>query len=219
MTAGHEAFLLPGLLLTVALLGGVRIADTVRLLPPPLIALVLGLLLVGTLVRAGVLAPERLMNAARGPLENLSGLVVLLSLFAASAQVFNLLTPETGILHALFGAFFVVQLLTTLAGVRDRRAMLRSLGVLLGAMFVLRFVLLESVYAPGGGLLARLVTTLMEGVTLGTLGYAAHAPATGYVAFLTLVLFMTALVLLPPPEPPDATHLPVHASDDGIVRL
>ena len=201
MTVLREAIVLPALFLTVSLLGGLRVDSDVRLVPPPLLALVLGLLLLGVLTRARALAPDRLMNASRGPLENLSGLVVLLALFGACAQVFNLVTPDTGLLHALIGVFFLVQLLTTLAGVRERHALLRSLAVLFGAAFLLRFVVLESLYAPEGGALKRVLTALMEGVTLGTLDYQPHAAATGYVAFLTLVLFLVGLALLPPAAP------------------
>ena len=100
-------------------------------------------------------------------LDNLSGSVVLLSLAAASVQVFTLVTPDRGLLHVLFGTFFFVQLLSTLAGTSDRRALLRSLTVLLGSAFVLRYIVLESLYARSGGALTRMLTALMEGVSLG----------------------------------------------------
>src|SRR5580765_725403 len=104
MSPLREAFLLPAIFLTVALLGGFRAdaAGIIRLAPPPLAALLLAMLLVGALVRGQALVPGRLMNERRTALDNLSGLVVLLTLFAASAQVFNTLTPEAGLLHLLF---------------------------------------------------------------------------------------------------------------------
>ena len=138
-----------------------------RFVPPPLIALVLGLLVLAALVRADVVAPGALVHGRRPLLENLSGAVVALALAAASVQVFNLLTPEHGLLHVLFGTVFVVQLLSTIAGTSDRRALLRSLAVLLGSAFVLRYIVLESLYAPSGGTLTRILTLLMEGVSLG----------------------------------------------------
>ena len=197
MTAVREAILLPAMFLTVALLGGLRISDSVRLVPPPLIALVLAMLLLATLVRSGALAPDRLMNAQRPPIENVSGLLVLIAVFAASAQIFNLLTPEIGLLHAVFSACFFVQLATTLAGVSGRSNLLRSLVVLLGSALVLRFIVLENLYAPNTGTLKRLLTTLIEGASLGTIGYQPHAAATGYVAFLTVALYLIGLALLP----------------------
>jgi hypothetical protein len=198
MTPVRESIVLPAMFLTVALLGGLRVAQTVRLVPPPLIALVLGVLLLGTLVRAGALAPERLMNAHRSALENMSGLIVLIALFAGSAQIFNLLTPELGLLHAAFSACFFVQLATTLAGVNGRVNLLRSLVVLLGSALVVRFILLESLYAPDSGVLTRLLTTLVEGASLGAIEYRPHGAATGYIAFFTVAIYLIGLALLPP---------------------
>jgi hypothetical protein len=198
MSAVREAIVLPLVFLSVALFGGLRIGADVRLVPPALSALVLAMLLLGSLARARVLVPNVLMNAGRSPLENVSGAIVLITLFSASAQIFNLLTPERGLLHALFTIFFLVQLLTTLTAVRERTAMLRSLLVLLGSAFVLRFIVLESLYAPGGGLLNRMMTAALEGVTLGSFDYDPNAAATGYIGFATLVLYFTGLILLAP---------------------
>jgi hypothetical protein len=200
MTPLRESFALPCLFLTVALLGGLRLGAAgvdVRLVPPPLVSLILAVLLLGALVRTRVFTPDRLIGNHRAPLENVSGSVVLLALFAAAAQTFNLLTPDSGLLHVLVSLFFLVQLLTTLTAVRDRLGMLRSLAVLMGCVFFLRFVALESLYSPGRGVLKRVMIALMEGVTLGALDYAPTGPATGYVAFLTLTLFLIGLLLLP----------------------
>lgn len=197
MSPTREALVLPCVFLTAALLGGLRIAESVRLVPPSVVALMLAMALLGTLARAGALAPERLMHAERTGIENVSGLVVLVTLFAASAQIFNLLTPERGLLFVLFSLYFFLQLMTALAGVRDRASLLRSLTVLFAAAFVLRFVVLESMYAPDGGLLKQLMTTLLQGVSLGSIEYQPHAAGTAYVGFFTLVLYMVGLVLLP----------------------
>jgi hypothetical protein len=129
---------------------------------------------------------------------------VLVTLFAASAQIFNLLTPERGLLFVLFSLYFFIQLMTALAGVRDRASLLRSLTVLFAAAFVLRFVVLESMYASDGGLLKQLMTTLLQGVSLGAIEYQPHAGATAYVGFFTLVLYLIGLVLLPPTR--ERTH-------------
>ena len=215
MTVLREAVGLPSIFLTVALLGGLRIGvKGVRLQPPELIALVLAMLLIGALVRSRVLAPGRLMHSDRTALENVSGLVILLALFAATAQVFNLVTPDAGLLHVLFSTFFLVQVLALSAAGTGRAGFLRSVLVLLGSAFVLRFVVLETLYAPGSGALKRVLTALMQGVTLGTLDYMPNAPATGYVAFLTLLLYMIGLVLLPSAEPDDA-HLPTRRALRG----
>jgi hypothetical protein len=136
------------------------------------------------------------VSSTRRPLENLSGLIVSLTLAAATVQVFNLLTPERGLLHMMFGVVFFVQVLSTMASGGDRRALLRSLGVLLGAAFVLRFVVLESLYSRTGGTLSRVIAALLEGVSLGALQYDPNGPATGYLAFVALCLYLTGLFLL-----------------------
>jgi hypothetical protein len=201
MSAVREAIVLPLAFLTVTLLGGLRIGPHLLLVPPPLISLVLAVMLLSALVRAGVFAPEAILSGQRTALENISGLVVLVTLFAASAQVFTLVTPERGLLHAIFSICFFVQLATTLAGVKGRRNMLRSLGVLLGAAFIVRFIVLEGLYATDGGFAKRLLTTLVEGASLGSVQYEPVGAATGYVAFVTLALYMIGLVLLPPRGP------------------
>jgi hypothetical protein len=197
MTPTREAIVLPALFLTVTLLGGLRVSDAVQLLPPSLTALVLALLLLGTLARGGVLLPHVLMDQSRTALENLSGAVVLLTAFAASAQALSLLLPERGLLHAAFAIFCFCQVMTMNAAGVNRAGQLRSVLVLLGSMFVLRYVIIEALYAPGGGLLHRVLTTLMSGATLGGIAYDPHAPVTGYVAFFTLLLYVVGLVLLP----------------------
>ena len=68
MSPLREAFVLPCLFLTVALLGGLRLGAAVHLVPPPLMALVLAVLLLGSLVRAGVFAHERLLGPRRNHL-------------------------------------------------------------------------------------------------------------------------------------------------------
>ena len=213
MTVLHEAFVLPAIFLTVTLLGGMRVGASVRLLPPSLFSLVLGVLLTGAIVRAGALDPRRLLNARRARLENVSGAVVLLTLVAASAQIFNLVTPESGLLNALFNAFFLIEVLTTLAGVRGRTSMTRALTVLFGAAFALRFLVLEPFFAPEGGILKRVVTAALQGLTLGTLEYEPNRTATGYLALLGVCLYLGGVALLPAP----LGGQPVRSNDQLII--
>jgi len=201
MTPAIEAFYLPALFLTVALLGGARIADRIVLLPPPLFALVLGLLLFGVLARSGAIALYRVMNGTRSGIANVNGLMVMVTTFLASAQVFNLVTPETGLPRLLFSVFFLVLLLNTLAAAPDRIRVLRSLVVIFGSAFVLKFIVLAALSDPSGGMLKRALLALLEGVTLGTLTQSVFHESTGYLAFFTLALFMTGLALLPARAP------------------
>jgi hypothetical protein len=198
MTHIREAFVLPLLFLTVALLGGVRVADRVVLLPPPLFALVLAVMLTGVLVKSGALAPDRLVNARRPGLANANGVVVLVALLAAAAQAFNVAIPESGLPRLLFSVFLLVLLINTLAASPDRVRVLRSMLVIFTSAFVLKFIVLAALSDPTGGRTKRVLLAMLEGVTLGTLTQDAYRPATGYLAFMTLTLFVCGLALLPP---------------------
>jgi len=199
MKTSTEAIVLPLLLLTVVLVGGIRVAERIAFAPPPLFTLVLGVMLFSVLVRGRVLAPDRLMNASRSPMANLNGLVVILSTYFAATQAFNLVIPESGLPFLLFNVFLFVLLLNTMAASHDRLSVLRSLAVVTGAAFVLKFIVLAALSEPGEGTLKRVLLALLEGVTLGTLTQPVLHPASGYIAFFTLALFMVGLSLLPPP--------------------
>jgi hypothetical protein len=201
MTAVREAIALPLIFLTVALFGGLRLADRVVLQPPPLFALVLAVLLLGVLVRCGALAPDRLMHPSRSTLANLNGLVVIVSAFLASAQAFNAATPGSGLPRVLFNLFFLVLLANTIAAAPDRVRVLRSLLVIFGSAFVMKFIVLATLSERAEGVFARVLRVLFEGITLGSVSQEVVHPATGYLAFCTLMLYMFGLVLLTPVNP------------------
>lgn len=197
MTVVREALVLPALFLTVTMLGGMRPGHPELLHPPSLFALVLAMLLLAALVQSGALAPERLMNEARGWLPNLNGLTVLLTAFAASAQVFALVTPESGLPAVAVATFLFVALVHTLTVAPDRARMLRGLVVLLGAAFLIKFIVLAALSQPAGGRVTRALQLLFEGVTLGAISQSPTSPAAGYLAFGVLLLYFVGLVLLP----------------------
>ncbi len=197
MKAATEAVYLPMLFLTVSLVGGLRLDERVTFVPPPLFALVLGVMLFGVLVRGGVLAPDQLLSGARPSLENLSGLVLIFATFFAATQVFNLITPESGLPFLLFNVFLFVLLVNTLAVSPDRVSVLRSMAVITGAAFILKFIVLGAISDPGESTLKRMLYVLLEGVTLGTLTQPQLHPAAGYLAFATLALFLIGLAMLP----------------------
>ena len=197
MKSATEAVYLPLMFLTVTLLGGLRVGSRVSFVPPPLFALVLGMMLFAVLVRGRVLAPDRLMHASRSPLENLNGAVVMLATFFAATQIFNLVTPESGLPFLLFNVFLFVLLINTIAAAPDRVSVLRSLAVITGAAFILKFIILGAISDPGEGALKRVLYALLEGVTLGTLTQPPLHPVAGYLAFGTLVLFLIGLAMLP----------------------
>jgi hypothetical protein len=195
----REAITIPVLFLVVSHLAAVRVAANgqVRFVGPTLLSLVLAALLGGLLFRSGLLAPGRLVASERSALANANGMAGLLALLLAAAQIFTMLTPEAGLMAALFSAFYLALLWTTAAARPTARHLLRSLMVVFGSALVLRFVVLNSLAAPSGSLAHRLFTTALEGITLGGLGLEHHGDATGYAAFLALGLFFVGLLLLP----------------------
>ena len=197
MTAGREAIVLPVLLLTVSLVGGLR-PGGVSLFPvPSLFALILALLLTGALVQSGAFDPRRVLHGSRGALANANGVVVLVAVFLASAQVFSLLMPDSGLPRIILSIYFLLLMLNTIAAGPDGAHVLRSLGVTFGAAFVLKFVVLDALSDPAASRLGRALQLLLEGVTLGAVTQEALHPAAGYLAFTTLVLFLIAIWLLP----------------------
>jgi hypothetical protein len=197
MTPLREAIGLPFIFLTVVLLGGVRLADTAAFVPASLFTLVLATILTGVLVQSGALAPDRLLSSSRPELANLNGLVVLATLWAAAAQTFAMLTPDSGLPRVAVSVLFALMLSNTAAAAPDRVRMLRSLAVTFAGAFVLKFVVLHGLSAPGTGRVKRAMQSMLDGVTLGTLMQEVPRPISGYLAFGTVALFLLGVFLLP----------------------
>jgi hypothetical protein len=197
--ACHEAFTLPIVFLSAALLGGLRIdvRGGLAFVPPPLMALVLAVVLIAALYRSGALDPARLIHPARSGLANASGAAIVVTLGAAAAQTIAALTPDAGVLALVFDVAWLVLFANTIAARPDRARLLSSLLVIFGAAFVVKFVLLGALYAPDGSVTKRVVMALVEGVSLGTLAYQPAGPATGYVAFATGLIFLAGIAALP----------------------
>jgi hypothetical protein len=202
MSPAREAIYLPLAFLTVVLLGALRPGSPAVLVAPAPFGLVLALILIGALVRCGALAPERLMNASRGALANMNGLVVLATRCVASAQAFTLATPDSGVPRVVFGVFLLILLLNTLAAAPDRVRLLRSLMVIFGSAFTLKFVVLAALSDPAGGALKRVLLAALEGLTLGTLTQDVLHPSAAYLGFFVLLLFLAGLAALPGVEDP-----------------
>jgi hypothetical protein len=195
--AAREAILLPLLFLTVAMFGGLETGTDLRWTAPSLFSLVLAVMLVAVLVRSGALAPERLLHAARGPLANANGMVVMVALVAASAQSLHMLTPRSGLPALFVELLLFLLLLNTLVSSPDRVRVLRSLVVVVGSAFVLKFVILAGLAEPGGSRMSRVLLALFDAATLGTISQEPLPGAAGYVAFVLLVLLFIGLAALP----------------------
>jgi hypothetical protein len=194
-----DFLLLPLLFLTVALLGGLRVDGESRnfiFIAPPLVTLLLAVLLMLLLVRGGLLRFQQWVGSDLSPLTNVAHVWMIITLFFASAQAFNSVLPERGLFHWMFSFFFLWTLWNNQFSSFDARRLLRSLAILFGTAFVLKHMLLASLYSPEGSWLKRVAGALLQGVTEGTLEAPSFAPATGYIAFFTLSLFVAGLILL-----------------------
>jgi hypothetical protein len=207
--------LLPTVFLTVALLGGVRVAAETGALvfvPPPLVALVLALMLLALFVRGGAVVVGAWLSAELTALANISHALTLAALFFASAQAFNSVLPDAGLPRWMLSFFFLWTLWQNQFSAFDARRLLRSLAALFGTAFVVKHLLLASLYAPGGGWLKQIAGALFERLTSDSPGAQAYAPATGYVSFFALALYVCGLMLTPP-VPAEATREQAHADD------
>jgi hypothetical protein len=197
----------PTVLLTAGLLGGLRIDAPTRqfvFIAPPLVTLVLAILLGSLFVRAGALELHHWLAIDQPMLTNVSHLLTLMSLFFASAQAFNSVLPESGLLHWLFSFFFIWTLWTNQFSTFDARRLLKSLIVLFGTAFVLKHLLVSALYASEGGWLRTIASTLLQGISIDVPRF---APITGYISFFALALYVAGLLLIAPvPVKPGASR-------------
>ena len=197
---------LPTILLTAGLLGGLRIDGQTRqfiFIAPPLVTLVLAILLGSLFVRAGAIDLHRWLAIDQPMLTNVSHLLTLVALFFASAQSFNSVLPESGLLHWMFSFFFLWTLWINQFSSFDPRRLLRSLVVLFSTAFVLKHLLVSALYAPEGGWLRTIASSLLQGISIDVPRF---APITGYISFFALALYVAGLVLIAPvPVQPDAS--------------
>lgn len=192
-----EACVLPAVFLTVTLLGALRPGAGATLVAPTPASLVAAVVLLAILVRSGALAPERLLHQARPALATANGVIVLVTLFIASAQAVTLLIPESGVPALVCWTVLVSLLLQALAIGPDRVRVLRGLLVTFGAAFVLKFILLAAISSPAESRVAQALQLLFEGVTLGTISQRPRHALDAYLAFATLALYLTGVAWLP----------------------
>lgn len=194
--------LLPAALLLVTLLGGLRLRapdGAFVFLPPPLVTLCLAGLALALFLRAGLVRAGAWVSADLPLAVSTANALTLLALFAATAQAVNSVLPEQGLLHWVFVLCFFWTLWQDQFTPWAVARLVKSLAVLFGTAFVLKHVVLGALYGgPSPGLSRRILNVILEGVTLGTLESPAFAPATGYVSFATVALYVGALALVRP---------------------
>jgi len=197
----HYIFL-PLIFLTVALLGGLRISatdDAFVFLKPPLVCLIFATILLVLFFRANLIKLNGWFSEKFSGLKNIANATILVSLFAASTQVFNALLPERGLPFWTFAFCFFWTLWNNLFAEFDTKRLLQSLGGLFGLAFVVKYLILAGLTAPANNnwIQGMFENPAQEAFTW-LLDLPKFAPATGYIQFFTLVFFLIGLFLLKP---------------------
>lgn len=193
--------IIPLIFLTVVLLGGIRLdaPDSAFLfLTPPLICLVFASVLMILFFRSGLLQLDGWFSDRYSMLQNAANGVVLLTIFAASTQLFNALLPEQGLTFWVVGFCFVWTLWNNLFADFDTKKLLRSLGALFGMAFVVKYLVLANLTATGDtSLLQRIFADPTKEAFTWLLDLPRYSAGTGYIQFFTLALYLIGLFLTP----------------------
>jgi len=197
--------LLPVVLLTVTLLGGLRLADpdgAFVFVRPALICLVFAAITLILFVRGGLIILEGWFSEDRSSLSLVASGVIMLSVFAATVQLFNSLLPERGIPFFVVGFCFFWTLWTYLFAEFEARRLVRSLGAILGMAFVVKYLLLANVTAPANeGWLQGLLQNPSKEVLTWLFDLPRYSGGTGYIQFFPLVLYLAGLYFFPRSAP------------------
>lgn len=207
---------LPLALLSVCLLGGLRLAapsGAFVFVPPALVTLCLSALATALFFRSGLVRGRAWVSADLPLAVSGANALTLLALFFATAQAINSVLPEQGLLHWVFVLCFFWTLWQDQFTPWATARLLRSLAVLFATAFVMKHVLLGALYGgPSPAFSRRLLNMVLEGVTLGSLDAPAFAPATGYVSFVTIALYVGALAMVKPAPDEEPKALALLAS-------
>ena len=131
-------------------------------------------------------------------LTNVANGAILLSLFAATAQLFNSLLPEQGLPFWIVAFCFFWTLWNNLFADFDTKKLLRSLGALFGLAFVVKYLVLANLTAPTSeGWLRGLLENPTKEAFTWLLDLPRFSAGTGYIQFFTAALYLLGLFLLP----------------------
>jgi len=192
---------LPLIFLTVALLGGLRLSaenNAFLFLKPALICLIYASVLVVLFFRAGLLRLEGWFSESFSTVQNVANAAVLLTLFFASAQIFNSLLPERGLPFWVFAFCFFWTLWNNLFVEFQGKRLLQSLGSVFALAFVSKYLILSYLTAPQS---ANWWRGLLENPTQEALTWLLDLPrfsaGTGYIQFFAVIFYLLGLFLIP----------------------
>ena len=192
---------LPFVFLTVALLGGLRLSGldlSLVFLKPPLLCLVFAAIMLALFFRAQLVRLDGWFSEDFPLTKNLANGAILVSLFAATTQLFNSLIPEQGLPYWIVGFCFFWTLWNNLFADFDTKKLLRSLGGLFGLAFAVKYLVLANLVAPAGrSWLERLIENPGQEAMTWLLDLPRFAPGTAYIQLFTAALYLLGLFLLP----------------------
>lgn len=202
-TSIRNYLFLPFIFLTVALLGGLRLSADAEgaflFLKPPLICLIFATILLLLFFRANLIKLNGWFSESFSTLTNFANAGVLLTLFAASAQVFNSLLPESGLPFWTLAFCFFWTLWNNLFADFDVKKLLQSLGGLFGLAFVVKYLILANLTAPTNeSWWQGIFQNPTKEVFTWILELPKYSPGTGYIQFFTLIFYLIGLFLLKP---------------------
>lgn len=193
--------ILPTLFLAVTFFGGMRLAaadNAFIFLKPALICLVFAALTLILFARSGMIALDRWFSNDNSGLRNAANAAILLTLAAATTQLYNSLLPESGIPFWIFGFCFFWTLWTNLFAELDARRLVRSLISMYGLAFAMKYLVLANLIpTASGNWLQRLIENPGKETFAWLLDLPRYSDGTGYVQFFTLVLYILGLYLIP----------------------
>ncbi len=192
---------LPTIFLLVTLVGGLRLeaADNAFIfLKPPLVCLVFAAFSAVLFVRAGLINIGGWFSDEFPVLQNIANGAVLLTLFFATAQLFNSLIPEQGLPFWVVGFCFLWTLWNDLFAEFDAGKLIRSLIALFAMAFAVKYLVLANLAAPtDGSLISRLFENPGKEVFSWLLDLPRFSAGTGYIQFFTFTLYLLGLYLTP----------------------
>lgn len=192
---------LPVAFLAVTMLGGLRLgsADNAFIfIKPALICLVFASVLMLILVRSRLIEIGGWFSEEFSTLKNAANGAVVLTLFAASTQLFNSLLPEKGLPFWIVGFCFTWTLWNDLFAEFDAKRLLRSLGALFALAFVTKYLVLANLTAPdSSGWLQRIFDNPAKEAFTWLLDLPRYSAGTGYIQFFAAIIYLIGLYLTP----------------------
>jgi hypothetical protein len=216
-SAIRNYLLLPFIFLTVTLIGGLRLSETNNafiFLRPALVCLIFAAILIVLFFRARLIQLDGWFSESFTTLKNTANFLVMLTLFAASVQIFNAVLPERGVPFWIVGFCFFWTLWNNLFAEFDVRRLLQSLGGLFGLAFVVKYLILANLAAPSAeSWWQSILQNPTQTAFTWLLDLPKYSAGTGYIQFFTLLFYLVGLFLLAPTSIQKSVSVSVVSSD------